>query len=48
MNYNLIMEKIEELQKIIDESKRIVFFSGAGISTLSGIKDKILCLKLIF
>lgn len=39
MNYNLIMEKIEELQKIIDESKRIVFFSGAGISTLSGIKD---------
>lgn len=33
------MKKIEELQKIIDESKRIVFFSGAGISTLSGIKD---------
>lgn len=27
------------LQKIIDESKSIVFFSGAGISTLSGIKD---------
>ena len=33
------MEKIELLQKIIDESKSIVFFSGAGISTLSGIKD---------
>lgn len=33
------MKKIEELQKIIDESKKIVFFSGAGISTLSGIKD---------
>ena len=33
------MNKIEELQKIIDESQRIVFFSGAGISTLSGIKD---------
>ena len=33
------MKKIEELQKIIDESNRIVFFSGAGISTLSGIKD---------
>ena len=33
------MEKIKLLQKIIDESKNIVFFSGAGISTLSGIKD---------
>ena len=33
------MKKIEELQKIINESKKIVFFSGAGISTLSGIKD---------
>jgi len=33
------MEKIDRLQKIIDESKSIVFFSGAGISTLSGIKD---------
>ncbi len=33
------MNDIEKLQKIIDESKDIVFFSGAGISTLSGIKD---------
>ena len=33
------MKKIEELQKIINESKKIVFFSGAGISTLSGTKD---------
>lgn len=33
------MEKIDRLQKIIDESKSIVFFSGAGISTLSRIKD---------
>ena len=33
------MDKIDELQKIIDESNRIVFFSGAGVSTLSGIKD---------
>ena len=33
------MEKIKELQKMIDESNYIVFFSGAGISTLSGIKD---------
>ena len=33
------MKDIEKLQKIIDESKNIVFFSGAGISTLSGIKD---------
>ena len=33
------MNEIELLQKIIDESNDIVFFSGAGISTLSGIKD---------
>ena len=33
------MNKINELQKIINESNKIVFFSGAGISTLSGIKD---------
>lgn len=33
------MNKIEELQRIIDESDNIVFFSGAGVSTLSGIKD---------
>ena len=33
------MNKIDELQSIIDNSKHIVFFSGAGISTLSGLKD---------
>ena len=33
------MKKIEILQKIIDESKNIVFFGGAGVSTASGIKD---------
>ena len=33
------MKKLDMLQKIIDESKNIVFFSGAGISTLSGIPD---------
>ena len=33
------MEKIEELQKMIDESENIIAFTGAGISTLSGIKD---------
>jgi NAD-dependent deacetylase len=33
------MDKIDELQKMIDESSRIVFFSGAGVSTESGIKD---------
>ena len=33
------MNKIDELQSIIDNSKSIVFFSGAGISTLSGLKD---------
>ena len=29
----------EELQKIIRESSRIVFFGGAGVSTESGIPD---------
>ena len=33
------MSDIESLQKTIDSSKSIVFFSGAGISTLSGLKD---------
>lgn len=32
-------EKIVQLQKIIDESKSIVFFGGAGVSTESGIPD---------
>ena len=30
---------IDEIQKLIDESKYIVFFGGAGVSTESGIKD---------
>ncbi len=33
------MTDIEKLQKMIDESKNIVFFGGAGVSTESGIKD---------
>ena len=33
------MNKIEKLQKLIDDSKTIVFFGGAGVSTASGIKD---------
>ena len=32
-------EKIKELQRIIDESERMVFFGGAGVSTESGIPD---------
>lgn len=32
-------DKIQKLQEIIDESKRIVFFGGAGVSTESGIPD---------
>ena len=32
-------EKIIALQKMIDESRKIVFFGGAGVSTESGIKD---------
>ena len=31
--------QIEQLQQIIDESQRIVFFGGAGVSTESGIPD---------
>lgn len=33
------MEKLELLQKMIDECSNIVFFGGAGVSTESGIKD---------
>ena len=33
------MNKVEELKKIINESNNIVAFTGAGASTLSGIKD---------
>lgn len=32
-------EKIEQLQKMVDESSYIVFFGGAGVSTESGIPD---------
>lgn len=33
------MGKIEELQRMIDESQNIVFFGGAGVSTESNIPD---------
>ena len=33
------MSNIDELKTIINNSKKIVFFSGAGVSTLSGLKD---------
>lgn len=33
------MNKIETLKKWIEESNRIVAFTGAGVSTESGIKD---------
>ena len=33
------MDEILKLQKMIEESNNIVFFSGAGVSTESGIKD---------
>ena len=36
MNYE---ERIEKLRELIKESKRIVFFGGAGVSTESGVKD---------
>ena len=34
-----LQKKIEELQVILDNGKRIVFFGGAGVSTESGIPD---------
>ena len=33
------MDQIEQLQNMIDESSRIVFFGGAGVSTESDIPD---------
>ena len=33
------MDKLETLRRWIDESSRIVFFGGAGVSTESGIPD---------
>lgn len=33
------VEKLEQLQQWIDESRRMVFFGGAGVSTESGIPD---------
>ena len=33
------MNTIEQLQEVIDNSERIVFFGGAGVSTESGIPD---------
>lgn len=33
------MVEIEQFQKMIDNSKNIVFFGGAGVSTASGIPD---------
>ena len=33
------MSEIETLQKWIDESNKIVFFGGAGVSTESGVPD---------
>lgn len=33
------MNKLEELQRMIDESSNIVFFGGAGVSTESNIPD---------
>ena len=32
-------KEVEKLQEIIDDSKRIVFFGGAGVSTESNIPD---------
>ncbi|MCQ2514612.1 MAG: NAD-dependent protein deacylase [Ruminococcus sp.] len=33
------MSTVEDLQRVIDNSRKIVFFGGAGVSTESGIPD---------
>lgn len=33
------MDDIQKLQSMVDESRRVVFFGGAGVSTESGIPD---------
>lgn len=33
------MDELEQLKRLIDDSRNIVFFTGAGISTESGIPD---------
>ena len=33
------MEEIRKFQQMIDESRNIVFFGGAGVSTESNIPD---------
>lgn len=35
----MLQEQIKKLQEMIDDSKRIVFFGGAGVSTESNIPD---------
>jgi NAD-dependent deacetylase len=35
----VILDKIEQLQEMINKSNNIVFFGGAGVSTESGIPD---------
>ena len=34
-----LQEKLSKLQEIVCNSKNIVFFGGAGVSTESGLKD---------
>ena len=34
-----VNEKIARVKKIVEESERMVFFGGAGVSTESGIPD---------
>ncbi len=35
----MLDDKINQLQRVVDDSSRIVFFGGAGVSTESGIPD---------
>ena len=47
------MDKLKELQDVIDRSQNIVFFGGAGVSTESNIpdfrsSDAVLCRPYMF
>lgn len=39
INWGVFMDEIVALNKMIEESKNIVFFGGAGVSTESGVPD---------
>ena len=38
-NEKILKEKFQKLEELIEESNYIIFYTGAGISTTTGIKD---------